>query len=183
MRAILITVVAGLLVIGCAGNAPVASSSSNPATSRITISPQVESPSPFESPSPTPSPIASPTPSALPSGTPVPRQTLAPAKQPPVINLCSLPIQKYQDGNAGPLFCSNGLNVDAWNYFVPISSHVLSLDSSATVTTVQMALCADMNSYHATPVEESSAYELAAAYDGWRFSSDPTQVMYNGGCH
>ena len=171
---------AGLIVVGCSNSAPVATSSSSPATPTITIS-QVASPSPIETP--TPSPNASPTPSALPSGTPVPRQTLSPAKQPPAINLCSYDIQVYQDGNAGPLFCSNGLNVKAWNFFVPLSSHVQSLDSSASLTAVEAALCADMSSYHATPVEESSAYQLAAAYDGWRFTSDPTQVMYNGGCH
>ena len=171
---------AGLIVVGCSNSAPVATSSSSPATPTITISPAA-SPSPLETP--TPSPIASPTPSALPSGTPVPRQTLSPAKQPPAINLCSYDIQVYQDGNAGPLFCSNGLNVKAWNFFVPLSSHVQSLDSSASLTAVEAALCADMSSYHATPVEESSAYQLAAAYDGWRFTSDPTQVMYNGGCH
>ena len=171
----------GLLTIGCNSSTPVATSS-NPATSTITISPPVYSPLPSDSPSPTPSPLSN-SPSPLPSGTPVPRQTLAPATQPPVLNLCSTPIQVYQDGNAGPLFCSNGLNVKAWNFFVPISSHVLALDSSATVSAVQTALCADMTSYHATAVEETSAYQLAAGYEGWRFNSDPTQVMYNGGCH
>ena len=172
----------GLLTIGCNSSTPVATSSSNPATSTITISPPVYSPLPSDSPSPTPSPLSN-SPSPLPSGTPVPRQTLAPATQPPALNLCSTPIEVYQDGNAGPLFCSNGLNVKAWNFFVPISSHVLALDSSATVSAVQTALCADMSSYHATAVEETSAYQLAAGYEGWRFNSDPTQVMYNGGCH
>ena len=180
MKAITIAMAVGLLTTGCNSSTPVATSSSNPATS--TIAPPVYSPVPTDSPSPTPSPISD-SPSPLPSGTPVPRQTLAPAKQPPVINLCSTPIQVYQDGNAGPLFCSNGLNVKAWNFFVPISSHVLALDSSATVSAVQTALCADMSSYHATAVEETSAYQLAAGYEGWRFNSAPTQVMYNGGCH
>jgi len=181
MKAITIAMAVGLLMIGCNSSTPVATSSSNP-TSTITTPPPVYSPLPTESPSPTPSPIND-SPSPLPSGTPGPRQTLAPAKQPPVINLCSTPIQVYQDGNAGPLFCSNGLNVTAWNFFVPISSHVLSLDSSATVSAVQAAVCADMSSYHATAVEETSAYQLASAYEDWRFNSDPTQVMYNGGCH
>jgi len=182
MKAITIAMAVALLTIGCNSSTPVATSTSNPATSTITISPPIESPSPSDSPSPTPTPLSN-SPSPLPSGTPVPSQALAPAKQPPVINLCSTPIQIYQDGNAGPLFCSNGLNVNAWNFFVPISSHVLSLDSSATVSAVQVALCADMSSYHATAVEETSAYQLASAYEGWRFNSDPTQVMYNGGCH
>jgi hypothetical protein len=143
------------------------------------------SPSPVAnpSPSPSPSPIGNASPSPSPVGVPVTRQILPPAKELPIGDLCSQPIQVFQDGNAGPLFCGSGaLNVTAWRFFIQVSANVLALGHNATLGAVQTALCADITTFHATPVEETSAYQLAFIYNGWDFGTDPTQVMYNGGC-
>jgi hypothetical protein len=100
-----------------------------------------------------------------------------------VVSLCSSPVQRYQDGNAGPLFCLSGaIVVDAWTYFAPADPHVLSVGRGATLTAVESAICADGAIDHATSVMELSGYQLAAAYYGWNLQFDFEQFQLHGTC-
>jgi hypothetical protein len=125
-----------------------------------------------------PSPVT--TPSPVPSASPVARQVLPPARSLPVVALCSQPLTTDQNGNSVPLLCTNGgLNVLAWEFFVPLTPRVLSTGPTASVKSVQTALCSDAKISHATVLQELSAYDLAAAYYGWNFSTDPTDILYS----
>jgi hypothetical protein len=133
--------------------------------------------------SPTAGPASSPRPSSArsqvsfyfapsPIGKPVGRTVLSPAASLPVAALCSAPIQTFQDGNAGPLFCSNGaIIIQAWRYFAPIDTHVMSLGPLATVTQVKAAINADFARHSTNPIE-ANGYELARAYNQWAFAFD-----------
>jgi hypothetical protein len=111
----------------------------------------------------------------------VARQVLRPARSLPLVALCSQPLTVYQDGNAGPILCSNGaLNVSAWKYFVPLGPRVLGAGPTASLGAVQKAICRDWSISHATDVQERTAYELAAAYYGWSFSTEPADILSSG---
>jgi hypothetical protein len=101
----------------------------------------------------------------------------------PVGSLCTTPVDRYQDGNAGPLFCRDGsINVDAWTYLADIDSNILSLGRNATVDSVKAAIHADFSHPdHTTNVIEGSGYELARAYYGWTFAFDYWQFVTGGG--
>lgn len=133
-----------------------------------------ESPAtPASSPSP-----SSPSSTASPSA--VARQVLPPAKSLPIVALCSQQLTTDQNGVAGPLICTDGaLNVLAWNRLAPTTPRVLAAGAAATVKGVQTALCRDVNLSHAAVLDELGAYELAAAYYGWHFSTDPTDILYS----
>lgn len=138
--------------------------------------------------SPSPSPIVYPSPSPPPVGTPVARQVLPPATVLPLIDLCSSPVQVFQDGNAGPLFCSSGaLNVLAWRFFAQLNPVVMSLGPSATLADVEGALCAGAGGENITLPQEDSAYSLAAAYNDWvhgvAHGFDDSAFLIGGGCH
>jgi hypothetical protein len=165
-----------LLVSAVGVAAMVACSSSPPAASQqATPTPTVAAASPSASPSPTASASENP----VPVGTPVPQQTLRPATERPIGQLCDAPIQISADGNAGPLLCRGGeVNVQAWRHYADVSNTVLGLGQNPTQGQVEGALCADIRLNHATPPIESSGYKLAKAYYGWSFQTDPTQVMY-----
>ncbi len=125
-----------------------------------------------------PSPVSSASPVASPS--PVARQVLPPAKSLPVVALCAQPLATDQTGNAGPLLCSDGgLNVLAWRFYAPLAPKVLSAGPAASLKAAEAAVCGDVITKHATVLEELSAYDLAAAYYGWSFSTDPTDVLYS----
>jgi hypothetical protein len=125
-----------------------------------------------------PPPVSSP--SAAPSPSQVALQVLPPAKSLPVVALCSQQLIVDQYGNSGPLLCANGgLNVLAWMVFAPRAPHVLGAGPAASLGVVQTALCRDVNISHAAVLDELSAYELAAAYYGWSFSTDPTDILYS----
>jgi hypothetical protein len=114
-------------------------------------------------------------------GAAVARQVLSPARVLPAVGLSTLPIQIYQDGNAGPLFCrGEAINVSAWKYFAPIDSHLMALGPSADAAAVKAAIRADFGA-HTTNVIEESGYELAAAYYGWKLDFDYWNFIYNGG--
>jgi hypothetical protein len=92
----------------------------------------------------------------------------------PAVDLCSADLVYTANGNVYPRLCQGGsVNVPAWRFYVPISSNLMSLGRDATADQVHTAMCSDQSEYHATYVEESSAYELAAAYFGWSFASEP----------
>ena len=106
---------------------------------------------------------------------------LPPARTLPVVALCAQPVTTGQDGTAGPLICSNGaLNVLAWRFFVPLAPRVLAAGAFVSLKALQTAMCLDVNVSHASTSQESSAYELAFAYYGWNFSTDPTSVLTSG---
>jgi hypothetical protein len=167
-----VAVVALVLLSGCMRH-PVAAQST----------PAIDSPSAAAAtprPSPSPSPIVFMTPSPAPVGTPVARQVLAPARVVPAVALCATPIQRYQDGNAGPLFCRSGaIVVAAWRYFAPVDSRVMALGPAPSLDDVKSAISADFDR-RSTNVNEYSGYQLARAYYGWNFAFDYWNFVLDG---
>lgn len=141
-------------------------------------------PLPSPTPSPSPSPSSSPSPSPPPVGVPEARRILPPANVLPAIDLCSAPVQQFQDGNVGPLFCFGGeLNVGAWLFFAQLKPLVMTLGPYATLVDIRPALCIDTGQGHMTLPQEDSAYALSAAYYGWAPGFDPSAFVIAGGCH
>jgi hypothetical protein len=139
-------------------------SSSTPTTSSVTASAPASPPQATQT-TPGPAPGSA-------------NQTLPPATVPPRVSECSQPLTIDQDGNAGPLTCSNGdLNVTAWKYFAKDNGSILALGPGATPAQARKALCGVRNSTR--PIEES-AYALAQEYYGWRFQLNPTDVLIYG---
>ena len=129
---------------------------------------------------PVPSPSRAPSSSPLPSSSAVARQVLPPAKSLPVVALCAQALATTSDGITGPLLCaSGGLNVLAWQYYAPLAPRTLSAGSAASARAVQSAVCGDWMK-KATAQQAKSAYELAAAYYGWSFATDPTLALDSG---
>ena len=56
---------------------------------------------------------------------------------------------------------------------MPVSPNVMSLGPGATFQAVTAAMCSNGKDYHATFVEEQYAYEISAAYYGWKFATEP----------
>jgi len=130
-----------------------------------------------ESPTASPSPTASAAPSPVGDETPVDKQVLAPAPDPPVVNLCQTSVTFTADGNVTPLLCRSGaLNVQAWFFYKSVSASILGLGLNPTEGQAESAICDDLNHNHATRVEEASGYKLAATYYGWTFVVDVTKV-------
>jgi hypothetical protein len=120
---------------------------------------------------------ASPSPSAAGDEVSVPQQVLPPATDGPVANLCSKPITTTADGNAEPLFCSDGaVNVMAWTFYSDISASILGLGLNPAPHQPQSAMCDDLAHNNATRAEEANGYRLAAAYYGWKFNIDPAKI-------
>ena len=187
MKTAMLGLLAGLVVVaGCSSSAPLAK-----ATPRESPGPTLfAEPSPLPSPSPSPlstlpplpSPIAVPD-SPPPIGTAVATRVLPPASVLPVGSLCSAPIQLYQDGNVGPLFCRSGaIIVEAWAHFASADPQVLSVGRGATLTAVESAVCADGVINHATYPIEQSVYQIATAYYGWNLVFDIVQFQQHGTC-
>jgi hypothetical protein len=125
-------------------------------------------------PVPSPSPVSSP----VPGPAQVARQVLPPARGLPVVALCSQPLTTDRDGNTGPILCTDGgLNVMAWKFFAPSGPRVLSVGPAASPTAVDTAIRRDCKVSHTPALRERSAYELAAAYYGWYFNTDPTDYL------
>lgn len=165
---LLVAALALAAMIACSTPPPAATEGASPTPTVVAASP---------SPSPSPTAVGSENP--IPVGSPVAQQTLPPATERPVGQLCSAPIQLAANGNAFPLQCRGGeVNVLAWRHYADVSNTVLGLGQNPTQGQVEGALCADLRLNHATPPIESSGYQLAKAYYGWSFLTDPTQVMY-----
>ena len=95
----------------------------------------------------------------------------------PAGKLCSKTIATTADGNATPLFCSDGaVNVQAWAYYADISQSILGLGLNPAPGQPVAAMCDDLAHNGATPAEEANGYRLAAAYYGWQFNLDPTKI-------
>jgi hypothetical protein len=81
---------------------------------------------------------------------------------------CNIPITTTEDGNARPLGCPiSGINAAAWNFYVPLAPHLLSLGPNASPTQVTSAACSDQAGTHATTPELTYAAQLAGTYYGW----------------
>ena len=103
---------------------------------------------------------------------------LPPAQGFPVVALCSQQLTTDQDGNTGPVLCTDGgLNVMAWKFFAPSSPSVLSVGPAASPAAVDTAIRHDCKVTHTAALQERSAYELAAAYYGWNLATDPTDYL------
>ena len=103
------------------------------------------------------------------------REVLVPATVPPVVDECSSQLRFAVDGTAGPLKCPGGrLNTLAWQYYAKFNLLIMSLGRSTTPGQVMNALCSDLRSNKSTtrPIEQAG-YELAALYNGWRFTLPP----------
>ena len=165
-----------VVLSACSGSMEVATSSPTADSKAPSPSPiAAPSPSPDSTPSPdpSPSPFVFPSPTPLPIGTPVTRHVLAPAKELPVVALCSYRVITTADGNYRPLFCRSGaINVVAWKGYVLIGPHVMSLSRSSPLLEVERAMCLDSKYLHATKPEAYYAYEISAAYHGWKFEAD-----------
>ena len=113
-----------------------------------------------------------------PSGSPV---ILAPATIPAATGICSMPLKKGSGGAAGPALCTNGdINILAWSFYAMRHPHVLSLGPHASFDQVTKALCE--HNRNMSPDMEVKAYQLAAAYYSWSFTTDPSDVFEEGAC-
>jgi hypothetical protein len=138
-------------------------------------------------PAPAPTPTAAATPTATPLP-PTPAPTAKPTAKPvPRVVACRLRLTIGQDGNAFPLFCSDGdVNLTAWDHFAPIDPRIMSLGGDASYAQFESAYCADMRSDSTFPIENSGV-QLAGWSHGWRFSvvsvlNDDTSWQTSGSC-
>lgn len=174
--------VAGLSVLAACGQAgqPAMHVTSNPSPSLASQPAATAAPSPTPSPTPA-APLVADSPAPLPAGTPVAGRVLPPATVMPLRSLCTTPLQHDADGNADPQFCrDSSINVEAWQYFSSVDSHVLGLGRGATVDDVKAAINADFRVNHSTNAIESSGYDLARAYYGWTFNFDYWKFVTGG---
>jgi hypothetical protein len=85
------------------------------------------------------------------------------------------------DGNAGPLFCSDGQpNPPVLAYYRTMHLLVLGLGPDATPAQVLRAMCSDLPK-SSNPIE-TDAYNLAQRMEGWSFGVNPAQEMIQGNC-
>jgi hypothetical protein len=95
-----------------------------------------------------------------------PNAVLVPAPSPPAPR-CP-PLVHYAAGNAGPLFCTNGMDDPAaLAYFMGLHLNVMSLPARASQSQAVGAICADLR--HTAVGTEYSAYLLAATRQHWFF--------------
>jgi hypothetical protein len=118
---------------------------------------------------------------ALSSGATSHSDRLSPAPNLPVGHGCTHALVHDADGNVTPLLCSpTRFNVVAWRWYARDSSvPVLALPRHATLADVEGALCRVQNS---TAAMRYSEYQLARAYNDWRFSTNPITLWENKGC-
>ena len=99
------------------------------------------------------------------------RQVLAPATVQSVTNECAVAVTTSADGNVSPLFGPGGcLNTNAWHWYASSYPQFMAIGPNVTETQVITAMCDITNK--TLPTLESAS-QLAAAYYGWGFASDP----------
>jgi ABC-type lipoprotein export system ATPase subunit len=104
------------------------------------------------------------------------RSQLIPAVSAPVVDECSSKLYYSENGNAGPITCTDGdVNVPAWNFYASLEPKVMMLGVSASLTQVERAVC--QGGQNMTFPERIYAYQLAARYYGWHFGTKPTQAL------
>lgn len=106
---------------------------------------------------------------------------LSPAPNAPVGHACSHALVHDADGNVTPLLCSpTSFNVEAWRWYARNSPvPMLALPRHATLSDVEGALCRVQSS---TAAMRYSEYQLARAYNDWRFSPNPITLWETKGC-
>lgn len=85
---------------------------------------------------------------------------------------CNTPITVSNDGDSGPVQCSNGdLNATEWNYLAKTTSlSIMTLGYNATEQQVTNAICSDTSGKvqdGATLPIEGTALEISTMYYGW----------------
>jgi hypothetical protein len=87
------------------------------------------------------------------------------------------------DGSVGPVTCPDGRpNAGVVAFYGKDHLKVMSLGPDASPTDVSNAICSDLRNMETTGVIEQDAYHLMAAMMDWKFGSDPSSVILNGGC-
>jgi hypothetical protein len=106
---------------------------------------------------------------------------LSPAPNLPVGHACTHALVHDADGNVTPLLCSpTRFNVEAWRWYARNSPvPMLALPRDATLSDVEGALCRVQSS---TAAMRYSEYQLARAYNDWRFSPNPITLWETKGC-
>lgn len=108
--------------------------------------------------------------------------TLSPATVASKTAECNQSIAYASNGVPGPVQCANGeLNVTDWDALAALEPKVLSLGYSASASSVQSALCSDVQANISNPIEQT-VYQIASLYYGWNFSPSPAVVIQNGTC-
>lgn len=106
---------------------------------------------------------------------------LSPAPNLPLGHACTHALVHDADGNVTPLLCSpTRFNVQAWRWYARNSpAPVLALPRRTTLSDVEGALCRVQKS---TAAMRYSEYQLARAYNDWRFSPNPITLWETNGC-
>lgn len=138
------------------------------------------------------SPAASTSPTSPPRPASGVRAVLPPATVAPVSDECSIPQTHDEDANVAPLLCTGGgVNAPAWRYYESgslsgkpeVPSAILALGRRASSDQVLRAMCTDHTDKFGTGPLADSAEQLAAAYDGWRFTgAGPAAEFEAGDC-
>jgi hypothetical protein len=103
---------------------------------------------------------------------------LRPAPTPPVHPVCTPGFRLGADGDAGPATCPGGaVNAAVWAYFAASSPPMLTLGRSATRCEVARAY----NDEQLTGSMNFTVFELANAYNGWRFGQAFTDQLVSAG--
>lgn len=103
----------------------------------------------------------------------MPPEILAPAKDLPLVGLCSSPLQQAADERTKPLTCHDGsINVLAWKFYAPTSDSMFRLGRDGSQALAEEAMCDDLGHFHSTRMREADAFVLASAYFGWNFLID-----------
>ena len=104
--------------------------------------------------------------------------SLIPAPFPPRGPLCIEPVTVAADYTVKPLFCLDGaINAVAWR---DLSAVPLLGTGIATLDDVTSQMCYDLRDV--SMGVETQAYELSAAYYGWRFNADPLKAVRRMHC-
>jgi hypothetical protein len=136
-------------------------------------------PGPIGADSPAPPTATAPTPNATVSSPPS-----RPASTALALESCG-DVTHFQDGNVGPVLCSDGrpsLAADSFFRSLLPAVAVLHLAPDANLTDVETAMCADETFGHMTNPTEESAYRLMAAEQGWGFGDEPPAWLLRQAC-
>ena len=117
---------------------------------------------------------------------------LFPAKVPPQVGECSLPITRDEDGSINPLTCpGKRINVLAWKYYVNNATKfaklypevekypLLEIGRHPKVSEIDRALCTSGFVDNPMLFQE---YNLSTLYYGWRDMTNPQKWVDSGGC-
>ncbi|MGA9775452.1 MAG: hypothetical protein WBU92_05975 [Candidatus Dormiibacterota bacterium] len=112
---------------------------------------------------------------------PPPALTLATAA--PVVGECATALQHQLSGAVTPITCPDGsVNVLAWDYLIQYNYEVQALGPTPSLGELEGAFCSKYQ-VQATPEPVAlDLYQIAAAYYGWHFSSNPSTIVSGASC-